>query len=398
MMNILVRKNKLRVGIVVGQLGTGGTEQQIYGLVQHFNPEIIRTSVICMSSKASPVGKRIQKLGIPLYVIEKRKENVKRRLQQLVEVLKSWNPDLIHSFGDAAGAFATGASCLLKLPHVHSVRSFSTNRGFFLLSLRNFVCRHADLVTANSLALSRHLRRALFFSKAPVLFTPNGIDTQRFMKVNSDQISDYIGEKNCSIVLYVGRDHPSKDIPTLLQVIRIIDRNLRGTAQNVCFVLIGRDLEKKTDAILGEIKHVKLYFPGEVEQIEPWIIASDLLLLTSRNEGMANVVLEAMAAARPVVSTTSGGCSEAIINGHTGFLVRSQNPVLIARAVQQLLKDVKLSERMGKMGRKHVLKAFNWDRACQAMISAYYLTLNQVSAKKKLFFKMRSLLQLYHNL
>jgi glycosyltransferase involved in cell wall biosynthesis len=99
--------------------------------------------------------------------------------------------------------------------------------------------------------------------------------------------------------------------------------------------------------------------------------------LTSTHEGMPNVILEAMAAARPVVATNVGGIPELVKDGVNGFLVEPGDIEGFAHAVKRLLEDSKLAERMGLAGRKRVEQEFSCDQAAQRLTKLYLDTLDQ---------------------
>lgn len=71
------------------------------------------------------------------------------------------------------------------------------------------------------------------------------------------------------------------------------------------------------------------------------------------------VPLEAMSMERPVVASRSGGITETIVDGVTGFLVKPGDPAALAERVERLLRDREFSRRMGQAGRRHVIDNFN---------------------------------------
>ena len=95
--------------------------------------------------------------------------------------------------------------------------------------------------------------------------------------------------------------------------------------------------------------------------------ASTLLACPSAWEGMANVVLEAMAAGLPVVASRVEGMEELITDGHTGRLVPSGNPHLLRAAMVELLGDSAGALAMSDMAQHLVREKFTWD----AVVSAY---------------------------
>lgn len=84
-----------------------------------------------------------------------------------------------------------------------------------------------------------------------------------------------------------------------------------------------------------------------------------IVCLPSYREGMPKVLLEAAAAARPVITTDTVGCREAIVDGETGILVPVQDAEALAVAMMKLIKDPVLRQRMGRAGRERAEREFD---------------------------------------
>jgi len=106
------------------------------------------------------------------------------------------------------------------------------------------------------------------------------------------------------------------------------------------------------------------------DEVADWMTAADVFVLASHNEGLPNVVLEAMACARPVVATHVGGIPEAVEEGVTGYLVRPHDPELLFQALQRALRSKSRSE-MGVAGRDRVRAHFTWQRGAEDTRSVY---------------------------
>jgi glycosyltransferase involved in cell wall biosynthesis len=97
----------------------------------------------------------------------------------------------------------------------------------------------------------------------------------------------------------------------------------------------------------------------------------DVVALTSRNEGSPVALIEALAAARPVVSTAVGGVPEGVINGVTGLTVPVSDVAALADAVLSLLRNRPLAERLGAAGRLHVYPRYDSSRLVDDMRNLY---------------------------
>ena len=104
------------------------------------------------------------------------------------------------------------------------------------------------------------------------------------------------------------------------------------------------------------------------DQVLELVAAADLFVMPSIRDpggnidGLPIVVLEAMAAGRPVVATDVAGMPLAVADGETGRLVPEKDAAALAGAVNQLLADADLRRRMGDAGRRRVEEELNWRR------------------------------------
>jgi glycosyltransferase involved in cell wall biosynthesis len=114
---------------------------------------------------------------------------------------------------------------------------------------------------------------------------------------------------------------------------------------------------------------------GERDDAAECVAASDIVVLASRfGESLPNALLEAMAAAKPVVATRVGGVPEAVADGETGILVRPGDVAALRDAILTLAGDPGLRQRLGAAGRDRVAREFPVDKMV-ASYEALYLRL-----------------------
>jgi glycosyltransferase involved in cell wall biosynthesis len=103
------------------------------------------------------------------------------------------------------------------------------------------------------------------------------------------------------------------------------------------------------------------------------IASMDLFLLTSRAEGLPNVLLEAQALGVPVVTTDAGGASETIDRGRTGWVLESDDPASAAAVVVRLLSDREWRQNVSIRSREFVKRCFSMDRVIDELAGLYGL-------------------------
>jgi glycosyltransferase involved in cell wall biosynthesis len=105
----------------------------------------------------------------------------------------------------------------------------------------------------------------------------------------------------------------------------------------------------------------RVRFLGHRTDIPQLLAVSDLFVLPSLYEGLPLSVLEAMAAGKPVIATQIGGTSEVVTDGETGLLVKPRDSNALAAAIQRLLTDQDLANRLARSALDRVRHEFSSD-------------------------------------
>jgi glycosyltransferase involved in cell wall biosynthesis len=113
------------------------------------------------------------------------------------------------------------------------------------------------------------------------------------------------------------------------------------------------------------------HFVGGITNLREHLSAADIFVLPSRSEGFSNAIVEAMAAALPVVATNVGGNAEAVKDGVSGFVVPSDDPAALSAAITRLLSDPSLAKAMGEAGKDLVAENFTAEAMMNRIIVAY---------------------------
>lgn len=128
----------------------------------------------------------------------------------------------------------------------------------------------------------------------------------------------------------------------------------------------------------------RVIFTGFRSDVPELMAAADIIVHSSSEpEPLGRVVMEGMAAGRPVVATAAGGVLETVIHGETGILVPLKDPGAMARAILRLLANRGEAERMGRRAREHVAERFSLPRYMEAIHRGYAAILEGRSGRKK---------------
>jgi glycosyltransferase involved in cell wall biosynthesis len=137
---------------------------------------------------------------------------------------------------------------------------------------------------------------------------------------------------------------------------------------DLCSVVLCSDLERLAGQLgLG----ARLRFLGLRNDVPQLLAGVDVLALTSRWEGLPNVVLEAMATGAVAVATDVGGCREVIVADETGVLIEPGRPELAAAALGRVLDDQERARAMAARARQRVEAEFSVESMAARTADAY---------------------------
>jgi L-malate glycosyltransferase len=125
-------------------------------------------------------------------------------------------------------------------------------------------------------------------------------------------------------------------------------------------------------ALVSELKlSAHFHFVGGVTDLRDYLSAAEVFVLPSRSEGFSNAIVEAMAAALPVVATNVGGNAEAVQDGVSGIIVPPEDPAALASAIISLLSDTVKAKQMGAEGKRLAAEKFTTEAMMGQITSAY---------------------------
>ncbi len=198
--------------------------------------------------------------------------------------------------------------------------------------------RRADKILPKSKDMQERIER-IGVDKDKIFFIYNGIDLDEFYPQDKKRCRERLGiPMDKKMVLFVGNLLPVKGVNCLTEAIKVLDDRRRS---DLVFKIIGSGRQEKM--VRGSIKRFKFvstFLEGEIPHgdLPIWISASDLVCITSLNEGCPNILLESLACGVPVVATNVGGIPEIVDNENLGILVPKKDIYAIADAIEKALE------------------------------------------------------------
>jgi len=353
-----------RLLYLVGQLGPGGLEHQLYYLLKTMDRERYRPEVVVWNFRSGDIYvPQIQKLGVPLHHFPDTL-SAAGKLSAFRRMVMRMRPEVIHSYTFYTNFAAWWAAPGTKPIAVGSVRNdFAHDKKSCGVLLGRLSARWPRAQIYNNFAGAKAARSShSLFTPGQVFVVRNALDLRQFRKAP-------VSTNGRAHILGVG---------SLIQRKRW-DRLLRAAA-----ALKGSGLDFRVDIAgggplgqslqtlaqdLGVLDRVR--FAGHTDDVSALLARSTFLAHTSDSEGCPNVVMEAMACGRAVVATDSGDIPSLVEDGKAGFVVRRGDEDALADRMTKLITDHDLCRRMGEAGRSKAEREFGLDRLLLETLAAY---------------------------
>ncbi len=366
-------KGKLHVLEIMASAIVGGMETYVRNLIRLMPPDRFR--ITCLCPYESPITETLRGMGAAVFVARMDDDPPWRSIQTAVEITRNFDVDLIHAHLPKAHVLAGLAGALTHTPAVATV--------------------HGNTITTHELGIHRTTNtnlitvcqeaymQALAMGVAPdkVTLINNGVDLDVYRPSErvraAFRASLGVGPET-PLVGFVGRIDVEKGPDQFLQAAQVI----HAEAPNAHFVMVGTghqyDKMRQMTAEMGLSDVMR--FAGlwaDTSKVYPGL---DLLLLTSRIEGMPLSLLEAMACEVPVVALGVGGVPEIVEEGRTGMLTGPGDWRGVGMRAIDLLEHPDRMTAMGEAGRARVRAHFDL-RATVAQTTHLMETLVQRNGK-----------------
>lgn len=307
------------------------------------------------------VGKRAIAEGIPVVQMRFRGDFNVLNVVRLAQFMRNERIEVVLTNMDKELRIGGLAAWIAGIPTVLPRRGIDhplKNRWQYRFSYNVLASR----VIANSQATKEALlRNAPWLNPDRIEVIYNGVEPEEFAKPRVPSLRDAWGfPPDVPLLGYVGQLDERKGIATLLKAFG----RVRDQVTNARLVLAGRgplsdlvERETKRNGWEGAVRLV-----GFTDDIAGVMQAIDVLVLPSFWEGFGSVLIEAMAAGKPVVTTNVSSMPEIVTDGITGYLVPPGDPALLAARCTDLLHDPALRRRMGEAGRERARRDFTLER------------------------------------
>lgn len=305
-------------------------------------------------------AKGVKTIAVPSLVRRINPVNDIRALFTLVRIIQSERPDIVHTHTSKAGLLGRLAARIVRVPHiVHTPHGhvfyghFNRVLSWFFLWLERLFALFTDrLVALTEGELLDYVNLAVYPTER-IVKIHSGVNIAKFESPAISIIDKKraLGIKtNGRTIGFVGWLLPIKGPMRLLQAMEYVWQEHDDA--NLVFVGKGDlDVDLRSEAMkLSQNGRVRfLGWRGDIEEIMPVL---DIFVLPSLNEGMGRVLVEAMAAGKPVIASRVGGIPDLVEHGKNGLLVPPGDEKALAAGIGFLIQNPQEAEIMGERGRE----------------------------------------------
>lgn len=342
-------------------------------------------------------------LGIqPAYIpemgrsIDPRKDYIAyRKMKKLIE---EFRPDIVHSHAAKPGAIGRMAARAMKVPvvvhtfHGHIFHSyFNPVKTKVFINIERRLGKNTDAIIAISEQQRKELVQDFRIAEQDKFrVIPLGLDLDKFQQEREAKRKQFRTAYHIAddeiVVTITGRLVPVKNHALFLQGLQHV---LQHSGKKVRAFIVGDgesrpSLEAKTKELgIGfstekDKEHRQpLVFTSWRSDIDCINAGSDIIALTSFNEGTPVSLIEALAAGKPVVSTKVGGIEDVVRDGETGLLSEVNDGNAFCSNLLRMVEEDDLRDRLGCAGESHVMSKYSYRRLVKDMSELYHELLSR---------------------
>ncbi len=336
----------------------------------------------------SPPGKyrsELEEMGFTVtYIPFSREINIVRDVRSIISLVKYMKEKrfhIVHTHTGKGGFVGRFSAWIAGIPIIlHTIHGFSFYKGqswitFRLAKLAERVCGWiSDRIFFQNREDFQEVRRTKLLNPRKIRYIGNGInidyileeaDSGRKRNVKSELQLD----KDTPLIGFFARLEPIKRHSFFLHAFTSVVRKIPNA---VCLIAGEGPLHDRLRELTQHLSIERnVRFLGFRDDAKQLISACDIIVLPSFREGVPRILLEAMVNEKPVVATDVRGNREVVDNYRNGILIHPYDADSLSRVLSDLLKDGIMREKMGKEGKKKILREFDERRVIGRLLREY---------------------------
>jgi len=357
------------VVLFIPHLGVGGAELQLCLLAPRLRALGWKPLVATMEDLHG-VAPRLSASGVEVVFLPRAGRAGWDTVAALAHLARGRQAQVIHAWLWASNWRAAVARLLAsKVRVIASIRSMEDDLSTWHRIAYRAMAPLYDAIIVNSRAVRERSAERTGIGREIYYLVPNGVELDRLDRESREAVVVPWDPVPAPVVGFVGTLSPRKRAASLAPLaVRILER-----VPNARFLVVGDGPERgPLEAACSRLAIADRFaFVGYAERVAPFLRRMNVLMHPSMNEGSSNSILEAMAAALPVVAYAVSGNLETVIPGATGCLVEDGREDALAAAVAGLLENPTEARRLGASGRARIEREFSVDAMVRASAAIY---------------------------
>ncbi len=357
---------KIKVLFFISSLAGGGAERVMVDVLRQIDKERIEPVLVLLHpSERSPYRDYFPG-EVKVIVVKRKMDNLPAKISQFIrfaQVVRKEKPHVLLSMLTHNNIMAIAAGMILRIKvivseHVTLGEIMKTGQGrrmlgFPMAFLVKVLYRFAGKVVAVSEGVRTDLMESFHIPASRIRVIYNPVDVHRITGLSGAPLEHPFFEGRVPLVIAVGRLVRAKGFDILLKAFsRVIQR------MNARLIVVGDGPEREPLERLAKdlMMEGNVSFTGFQSNPYAYVSRADVLVLSSRVEGLPMVILEAMACGTAVLSSgCKSGPSEILQNGRCGLLVPVENEIALSEGIGRLLKDGVLREGFSRLGKERAM-------------------------------------------
>lgn len=308
----------------------------------------------------------------PLHQLRRDSINPIKDLQltfELLQLYRAHKPDLIIHYTVKPNIYGGIAAKLAGIPSIAVVTGLGyafihngfvkhTTKSLYRLSSRY----HKKVIFENQDDRQLFIDERIVDEARSAAVKGCGVDLHYYAPSSQDK-----RQPGMTTFTFIGRLLYDKGIREFIRAARLV----KETRPDVRFWIVG-EIDRDNPSAIREAdllrwaKDETIEYHGAAQDVRPFILQSDCIVLPSYREGMSRVIMEAMAMERPVITTDTAGCREAVEDGSTGLLIPVRDVEALASAMRDFCdSSAAMQRQMGMRGRERAEALFDENHVAQ---------------------------------
>jgi glycosyltransferase involved in cell wall biosynthesis len=346
----------------------------------------------------------VQNLGLHPVIIPEMQRSINLKndfttYRKIKKIIQEFKPDIVHTHASKAGTLGRLAASSCNVPiivhtfHGHVFHSyFGKLQTLFYKNIERYLARNSSAIIAISEKQKHELvdiHKITNTNKVHVI--PLGFDLSKFQE-NTDEKrkrfrSTYNLNDDVIAITIIGRLVPVKNHTLFLQGIKNVSER---TSKKIRAFIVGdgesrEAIKQKAEELSISFDNDKLSngtplltFTSWIKEIDEVLAGSDIVVLTSFNEGTPVSLIEAQAANKPIVTTNVGGIENVVLVNETALLCNNNDIFDFSEQLFKLIEDENLRKSMSTKGWTHVKDKYHYTRLTCDMEKLYTELLNEI--------------------